>query len=206
MEYIKFKKHTFYRLKSKLLERKYEYLVKSDKDIFVLLETYVKNLKIINLLYSRADIESLKYGNTNYPDTLYRNRQIYNYKFYALILGLIDGYLKEFNNKIDLLKDFRKIVVDNFISTLSINDIKIISKTINNTPCYTNFSNDLNIIFNEREKGLYLEFISTYMIGFSNYFSVSLIEIPSRYTKLYDDLCAYKLKNENKVYKLRKNC
>ena len=77
------KKYTLHRLKSKLIEKKYEFLIKYDTNIISLLENYIENLKTINTLYSRADIESSKYGGTSYPDTLFRNEQIYRHKFFA---------------------------------------------------------------------------------------------------------------------------
>ena len=81
MEDRTLKKYTLHRLKSKLIQKKYELFIKKDTNIIVLLENYIESLKNISTLYSRADIESLKYGGTYYPDTLFINEQIYRHKF-----------------------------------------------------------------------------------------------------------------------------
>ena len=105
-------KYTLHRLKSKLIEKKYESLIKDDTNIIVLLENYIESLKTINTLYSRADIESSKYGGTSYPDTLFRNEQIYRHKFFALVLGMIDGWkmeLMKFNKDNEYCKELNLI-------------------------------------------------------------------------------------------------
>lgn len=208
------KKYTLHRLKSKLIEKKYESLIKNDINIIALLENYIENLKTINTLYSRADIESVKYGGTSYPDTLFRNEQIYRHKFFALFLGIIDGWQKElikFNRdneyveELNLIYNLRERVLYDYKINSNVIDPKFIINTLENIPCYENFNNYINNIKNENDIKLYLEFIEAYIKGINNCRVCRLREIYNIYRRLLRDLNKCKRNNKNKVYKLKKD-
>ena len=214
MEDKTLKKYTLYRLRTKIIEKKYEQNIKVTNDIVGLLENYIQNLKNINILYTRADIESLKYGVTSYPDSLFRNEQIYRHKFFSIILGLVDGWyikLKELNadniydSNINLLTSLRNKVLEDYKNTSLSCDLKIIKDFIEKIPCYINFNMNISTIRNESDTKLYLEFIESYIKGINNYPSFELYEIYNVYTNLMFNLEEYKRNNKNKVYKLKKD-
>ena len=200
MEDITFKKNTLHRLKSKLIEKKYESLIKNDTNIISLLEIYIEYLKTINTLYSRADIESIKYGGTSYPDTLFRNEQIYRHKFFALVLGMIDGWkmeLMKFNKddeyceELNLISNLRYKVINDYKRNVSICDPKIIIKVLENIPCYEDFNLDIKNIKKENDIELYLEFIESNIKGINNYRVCGLKEIYNIYRRLLRELNKY---------------
>jgi len=208
------KKYTLHRLKSKLIEKKYEFLIKYDTNIISLLENYIENLKTINTLYSRADIESSKYGGTSYPDTLFRNEQIYRHKFFALVLGMIDGWkmeLMKFNKdneyceELNLISNLRERVLYDYKINSNIIDPKFIINALENIPCYLHFTDNINNINNENDIKLYLEFIESYIKGINNYRVCGLREVYDIYKRLLRVLNKCKRNNKNKVYKLKKD-
>ena len=214
MEDKTLKKYTLHRLKSKLIEKKYEFLIKYDTNIISLLENYIENLKTINTLYSRADIESSKYGGTSYPDTLFRNEQIYRYKFFALVLGMIDGWkmeLMKFNKdneyckELNLISNLRERVLYDYKINSNIIDPKFIINALENIPCYENFNIDISNIKNDNDIKLYLEFIESYIKGINNYRVCGLREVYDIYRRLLRVLNKCKRNNKNKVYKLKKD-
>lgn len=214
MEDKTLKKNTLHRLKSKLIEKKYEYHIKEYTNIIHLLENYIECLKTINTLYSRADIESIKYGGTSYPDTLFRNEQIYRHKFFATVIGIIDGWqreLKGFNEndeyaeELNLIYNLRERVLNDYKINSNLIDPKLIIKALENIPCYENFNIDISNIKNDNDIKLYLEFIESYIKGINNYRVCGLREIFDIYTRLLKDLNKCKRNNKNKVYKLKKD-
>jgi len=208
------KKYTLHRLKSKLIEKKYEFLIKYDTNIISLLENNIENLKTINTLYSRADIESSKYGGTSYPDTLFRNEQIYRHKFFALVLGMIDGWkmeLMKFNKdneyceELNLISNLRERVLYDYKINSNIIDPKFIINALENIPCYLHFTDNINNINNENDIKLYLEFIESYIKGINNYRVCGLREVYDIYKRLLRVLNKCKRNNKNKFYKLKKD-
>ena len=103
-EYVNNNRFKLYKLKNKIIQKKYYKNKLNDKnnsDIINLLNKYIDNQKLIDLIYTRADIEGIKYGNTNYPDTLIIDETINRYNFYSIILGYIDANIDNINNLID---------------------------------------------------------------------------------------------------------
>lgn len=214
MEDRSLRKYTLHRLKSKLIEKKYESLIKDDTNIIVLLENYIESLKTINTLYSRADIESLKYEGTSYPDTLFRNEQIYRHKFFALVFGIIDERQNELINfnkdkecaeELNLIYNLRERVLNDYKKNSNIIDPKFIINALENIPCYLHFTDNINNINNENDIKLYLEFIESYIKGTNNYRVCGLKEIYDIYRRLLRKLNKCKRNNKNKVYKLKKD-
>ena len=214
MEDRSLRKYTLHRLKSKLIEKKYELFIKKDTNILSILENYIEILKTINTLYSRADIESLKYGGTSYQDTLFRNEQIYRHKFFALVLGMIDGWkmeLMKFNKdneyceELNLISNLRERVLYDYKINSNIIDPKFIINALENIPCYLHFTDNINNINNENDIKLYLEFIESYIKGTNNYRVCGLKEIYDIYRRLLRKLNKCKRNNKNKVYKLKKD-
>ena len=211
MEDLTLKKYTLHRLKSKLIDKKYEHCIKAETDICSLIENYIENLKTINTLYSRADIESLKYGGTCYPDTLFRNEQIYRHKFFAMVIGIIDGWkmeLMKFNNyneyceELNLIYNLRYKVINDYKRNVSICDPRIIIKVLEHIPCYEDFNNNIK---NENDIKIYLEFIESYIKGINNHGVCGLNDIYDIYKRLLKSLNKCKKNNKNKVYKLKKD-
>ena len=214
MEDRTLKKNTLYRLKSKLIEKKYDAFIKDDTNIIILLENYIELLKTINTLYSRADIESIKYGGTSYPDTLFRNEQIYRHKFFAIVIGVIDGWnreLKSFNKneecvqELSLIPKLRERILSDYRINSNITDPKLIMQTLENIPCYVCFDKDITTIQNDIDIKIYLEFMESYIKGINNYRVCGLKEIYDIYKRLLRSLNKCKRNNKNKVYKLKKD-
>lgn len=207
-------KFNLLRLKSLILQKKYSKNIDNSykNNIIFLMNQYINKLKEIDLIYTMADIESIKYNQTSYPDTLLNNETINRYNFYSIILGFIDGnidYLKTKsynenslnNNKIYLLNllNYRKIVINDINNNIYNSDPKILIDTINTVPCYKNFLNCFNNIYSYNN----LEIIISYTVGYINFDKFYYDEIYNEYLKLSEELNIFKNNNKQKVKKTK---
>ena len=78
-------------------------------------------------------------------ETLFRNEQIYRHKFFALVLGMIDGWkmeLMKFNKdneyceELNLISNLRERVLYDYKINSNIIDPKFIINALENIPCY----------------------------------------------------------------------
>lgn len=209
--YYKKDKFNLYKLRSKLIHKKY-YIninnVDNNNDIILLLNKYIDNLKMIDLIYARADIESLKYGYTSYPDTLFMNKIINYNNFYSIILGFIDANI----DKLDDIKvqketlitflNCRKKILEDYKNRILVSNRNTIIDTMINTPSYLNFYN----CFLETKKNICsyeLDLIISYTIGYKNFNKYSLYDIYDIYIKLKNELENYENYNMKEVAKVR---
>ena len=213
-------KLNLHRLKSIILQNKYYKKINNNEkesNILLLMNKYIKNLKEIDLIYTMADIEAIKYDNTSYPDTLYTNEMINRFNFYSIILGYIDGNIdninnkynnKEINNILLTLINFREKVLNDLKNNTCISDSKILIDTTNKIPCYKNFlecfSNISNNKYSDKNN---LKIIISYTIGYINFDKFKFYEIYNEYLKLIDQLCKHKKEKKEivKKTKIKKN-
>ena len=210
-------KKYIYKLKSEVIHNKFYKNIErlnKEENIIKLMNIYIKNLKEINLIYTRADIEELNYNKTKYPDKLFSNDIKNRYRFFAIILGFLDGNIDFINKRISTddnvdntiasIFKFRNNITNDFKRFISLADCNTLKETILTTPCYKNFNNCLERITTCKCNNLIqLDLINAYLIGYKNYNSYSIYEIYSTYLTLLEDLESYKISNEKRVNKLR---
>lgn len=208
-------KLNLYKLKSKMLHRKYNIKLikeKNNTDIIFLLNKYIYNLKEINNIYKRADIESLKYNDTNYPDTIYNNYIVNYYSFYITIIGYIDGNIDTIKRNIkenivilDIFNNFRETIINDLKSNKEIYTIKIIDNLINTNPCYLNITNYFNEIkYDIYSKNIELDIILSYINGYKKSLEYSIISVYETYLNLINEYKNYIDKNKQEVENVRK--
>jgi len=218
-------KNNLHTLKSKYILKKYNKVIDKrqlDEDIILLLNKYISILNEIDLIYTNADIEFLKYGTTEYPDSLLENEIINRFCFFAIVLGFIDGNIEKINQNILLSKNndydtllqykesliqflnFREVVLLHFNESISCCDSKICIDTFNTNPCYKNFINCfLEISISNMSLKYQLELINAYVLGYKNCNKYTIYDIFDEYIKLFSELNIYKSNNKDKVKKVR---
>lgn len=214
-----------YRLKSMLLQRFYNIKLNNKKgDIFFLMRKYIDNLKEVDLLYTRADIESRKYDYTSYPDTLLKSEITNRFCFYSIVLGFIDSNIDNLNKYINLSKinniknltyyknelinlyNFREMVLNDFNKTSHFSDPKLCVDTLNTFLCYKNFNNCYSYISTSIYTDTYvLDLINSYNIGYKHCNKYTIYDIYENYIFLITELNEYKNNNINKVKKVKTN-
>lgn len=202
-------KYNLYRLKSIIIQNKYNKNMKKyekDNNIIKKLKVSIDNLKEINLIYMYADIESLKNGSTKYPDNLIYNEMLNRNNFFAILLGFIDGnieYIKKYESNLEHLSLFnlvREEIVYDYDKNITICDSKKIIDFVHTKNIeFKTFLEDINNNYDL----INLHFISNYLIGFYNFKKFNLLEVYSLYKDLLKELYNYKEINRTKTEKLR---
>ena len=202
-------KFNLYRLKSLIIQNKYNNNLINDNFLNIMNKN-IKNLKQINLIYTRADIESLKYGSTSYPDTLLYNEILHRYNFFGLILGFIDANImflnknnEEDKNLLTFLIDFRNQVIIDFKNSISICEKKGLTDLVLNNPCYKNFIEAFTNSDDDYDL-IQINFISNYALGYWNFNKNNIDEILYSYNNSINELNYYKKTNQNMVEKIRR--
>ena len=192
------------RLKSLILQNKYNKRINiecNNNDIIFLMNKNIENLKLIDKIYTLADIESIRYGNTSYPDNLYINKLITFLCFFNIFIGFIDG-------NIDYLKNIQNEEVDDVI----LNYKKIKNKIIRDCKSSTNnnffivnrsFNTNINSLINLDNINK-LEVLKSYITGYINYNKYSLYDIYIEYSKLLNEFNDYIYTNRNNFEKVKK--
>ena len=200
-------KFNLYRLKILIIQSKYNKklnIEKFDDDLINLMKEYIDNLKRIDLIYTLADIESIKFGNTSYPDNLYANDVTNKLCFYSIFLGFIDGYIDYLKNIYNdnsnkLLSNYKeirnKIFID-FKTSISNYSFKLLNNEFN----YEDLINLINI--NNLDK---IKIFNSYKIGYINYFKYDFYKVYTEYLNLFDELNDFKEFNRKKFEKAKIN-
>lgn len=205
-------KFNLYRLKSLIIQNKYNNNLVRNDNFLNIMNKNIKNLKQINLIYTRADIESLKNGSTSYPDTLLYNEILHRYNFFGLILGFIDGNIlyinkkrnkEDYKNLLTFLIDFRNQVIIDFKDSISICEKKELTDLVLNNPCYENFIEAFTNSDDDYDL-IKINFISNYSLGYSNFNKTTINKVFNDYNNLIEELDCYKKRNLTKVQKVRR--
>ena len=215
-------KFGFLRLKNLIIQYKYnKNILNYDNNIILLMNHYVKNLKLIDSIYTVSDIESVKRGNTSYPDNLYINELINRLSFFSVTLGFIDGkinsiktliekeniyYTKKdleyFSNLLNFYISIREKLCEQFEYNDSNKNFNRIYYILTNESCY----NILYNLFNTNINVDNLNIVNSYLIGYSNYDKYDIVDIYNEFLNLYSELNIFKNKNRDKFnnYKIKK--
>ena len=216
-------KISLYRLKNIIIQTKYKKIISKnhyEKDILYLMNKYINSLKNINLIYTISDIESIKYGNTSYPDTLYKSQSINTLCFFGVVLGYIDSNMDYLNNLINNFKYDKNDLL--FYQNLLLNYIDIRKKICINLKNneYGMFKNFYELFYKESSYNYFsqlfdlkdniytsvekLDIINAYINGYTNYKKYDLFNIYLNYIKLFNELNEFKNKNKEKFEKIKK--
>lgn len=173
-----------------------------NKDIIFFMNNFIENLKRVNMIYTNADIELLKYGRTTYPNDLLIDEMNNRYCFFSIILGYIDSLIDNTNIDYNTIEFIRSKVIYDFIYNIKLSDLKIIKETLLEQPCYKNFEKCYTQLDQWNSK-LILNMIKFYKIGYSNYSNLNIYKMYSKYIILYSDYNSYIINNKKITDEIR---
>lgn len=152
------------------------------------------NLKKLNLISTRFQIEAIKYGHTEeYSYNLENNIKEQKLQFFLAIIGFIDGVIDNDNKNANgngcpekraYLRTTRSKAITNFTELFTEKGPTILSSVLLTIPAYKNFS-DLYQQFSKN--GLPLSTINSYNIGYENN-QCNPKEIIELYQGLYSEM------------------
>lgn len=164
------------------------------------------NLKAINTVEIRSQIEYNIYKKTEYPGGLWLSKQKYIYQIYATIIGVLDARYDSYNRmlnfeeerifknedeinnykeNIKLILNKRNKIVNDYYDIISSDGLDIIKETIEEVPFYKQFvklSDDMTT--NYYSGNLQGEFMFSYLLGYNK----SLFFCENELIEIYDDL------------------
>ena len=219
-------KFHFYSFISKVIQNNRDTLTPSnnlDKE----LKRNIRNLKRINLIKTRSDIEIEKYGTTSYPAFLWQEELENKFSYYAKIIGFIDGILEFYSESLEFyteIKDITEVnkyknIIKNYInkrneviSDVEVTDIasdrKILLSTLKHYPSYEYFEKLYKYFRDDRHAlNLHTNLVSAYNIGYNNSSKYKIDDVLNIHNELKEDLNNYRSKNiamfSNKAVKIR---
>lgn len=164
------------------------------------------NLKAINTVETRSQIEYNIYKKTEYPGFLWLSKQKYIYQIYATIIGVLDARYDSYNRmlnfeeerifknedeinnykkNIKLILNKRNKIVNDYYDIISSDELDIIKETIEEVPFHKQFvklSDDMTT--NYYSGNLQGEFMFSYLLGYNK----SLFFCENELIEIYDDL------------------
>lgn len=164
------------------------------------------NLKAINTVETRSQIEYNIYKKTEYPGFLWLSKQKYIYQIYATIIGVLDARYDSYNRmlnfeeerifknedeinnykeNIKLILNKRNKIVNDYYDIISSDELDIIKETIEEVPFHKQFvklSDDMTT--NYYSGNLQGEFMFSYLLGYNK----SLFFYENELIEIYDDL------------------
>lgn len=164
------------------------------------------NLKAINTVETRSQIEYNIYRKTEYPGFLWLSKQKYIYQIYATIIGVLDARYDDYNRmlnfeeerifknedeinnykeNIKLILNKRNKIVNDYYDIISSDELDIIKETIEEVPFHKQFvklSDDMTT--NYYSGNLQGEFMFSYLLGYNK----SLFFYENELIEIYDDL------------------
>lgn len=164
------------------------------------------NLKAINTVETRSQIEYNIYKKTEYPAGLWLSKQKYIYQIYATIIGVLDARYDSYNRmlnfeeerifknedeinnykeNIKLILNKRNKIVNDYYDIISSDGLDIIKETIEEVPFHKQFvklSDDMTT--NYYSGNLQGEFMFSYLLGYNK----SLFFCENELIEIYDDL------------------
>lgn len=164
------------------------------------------NLKAINTVETRSQIEYNIYKKTKYPAALWLSKQKYIYQIYATIIGVLDARYDDYNRmlnfeeeqifknedeinnykeNIKLILNKRNKIVNDYYDIISSDELDIIKETIEEVPFHKQFvklSDDMTTHY--YSGNLQGEFMFSYLLGYNK----SLFFYENELIEIYDDL------------------
>lgn len=164
------------------------------------------NLKAINTVETRSQIEYNIYKKTEYPGFLWLSKQKYIYQIYATIIGVLDARYDSYNRmlnfeeerifknedeinnykkNIKLILNKRNKIVNDYYDIISSDELDIIKEAIEEVPFHKQFvklSDDMTT--NYYSGNLQGEFMFSYLLGYNK----SLFFCENELIEIYDDL------------------
>lgn len=164
------------------------------------------NLKAINTVETRSQIEYNIYKKAEYPGGLWLSKQKYIYQIYATIIGVLDARYDSYNRmlnfeeesifknedeinnykeNIKLILNKRNKIVNDYYDIISSDELDIIKETIEEVPFHKQFvklSDDMTT--NYYSGNLQGEFMFSYLLGYNK----SLFFYENELIEIYDDL------------------
>ena len=210
-----------YKVISQTIIKNY-YASKNEIKLDKYLKDAIRNLKKINLIEARSQIELERYRSTQYPGFLWQEKINYKLHFFASTIGFIDGFIdnctkeiefySSFNNKENEINEYknnqtklleiRNNILTNFTKRNTISDPTILISTLETIPAHKSFSELYNdAIKNKNQLNLQQELISAYNIGYTSVGHYNLDIILNLYKKLNEELQKYEDLNKNALKK-----
>lgn len=192
-----------------------KYLKAQVSENISLVETIKKaseELKQIDAILTRSQIELHRYGHNTIPAMLWQSEIVAKFYFFVAMLGFIDARIDDANREISFLSNFfgkddekkeyqnliskflldRKQIVDNYYSlevdAPSRSFENVLNQLLNQYPSYSKFTE----LYNDASKHLYAllpqpQLVSAYNIGYINFYG-DYDEKMNIYRELYVDL------------------
>ena len=201
---------------------------KEEKNLLKSIKSNFSKLKKYDRLETKEEIQIIKYDVPVEYFNFKEAKVINYYNPYAIMMGVIDGFidkrLKEIslykNNKtiyryemeIKYAKKVREEICDNMLNTeyKLLDEDKHITQSIRtsilNHPAHTNFSNIYEEGKNSKYNNVYIEFIRNYNNGYSlaaDFKSRDVMYIYVNYKHLFKSLYEKYTKNEKRIYKVK---
>lgn len=212
-----------YQIQSKVINKKYYANQKEIKIVDYLNDT-IKNLKTINLINTRFEIEFIRYKQAEKPGFLWQEEIVQKLHFFSSVIGLIDGLIDDLERHVDLFSYFdheteikeyriqqsqllsiREIVLKDYNEKCTISDPTILNETLSTIPAYKSFS---GLYSNAAEKhyqlDLQLELVNAYNIGYTSCGRCDYDAVLELYTKLNHELKEYEYLNNQEIKKEKK--
>ncbi len=216
-------KINLYKAISQAIIKKY-YANKNEVKFDNYLKDAIKNLKKINLIETRSNVELERYHNTTYPGFLWQEKINQKLHFFASMIGFIDGiidnctreinfysHFEDSNSKNEITKykenqeNFLKIrnnILIDFTKRKTNSDPTILITTLETIPshqCFSELYNDS--IINEYQLNLQQELVNAYNVGYTSYCYYGLNEILNLYNTLNLELTNYEELNQQVLKK-----
>lgn len=189
-------------------------------DIIKVLKKSARNLKKIDLIKTRSEIEYSKYGSSSEPVSLFKDEFIAAFNFFATLLGYIDKMINmekesidfnsrfidaneiynkiinESNQNIDKYKRDRQEVLDGYFSILRDEREELIDEVLSACPSYDKFMD----LYKNSEKHMVQLYLPQYLITAYNngyVYDVSKYDkVLNKYRLLLSELITYKESNK----------
>ncbi len=210
-----------YHVISKAIIKRY-YAGKDEIKFDKYLKDAILNLKRINLIETRVKIELERYHRTQCTLPLSQEKINYELRFFASMIGFIDGSIDDINREIEIcykfvslayrveehnnnkskLLEIRSNILSDYANKILDYTPEILITTLKTTPAYFSFSKlceegakNLSILSTEQE------LISAYNVGYTSIGYYELDTILNLYDKLNEELKKCEFLNE---YTLKK--
>lgn len=186
------------------------------------LQDAVRNLKRINFIETRSQIELERYHETQYPSFLWQEKINQKLHFFASMIGFIDGFIDDCTKEIDFYSHFngkeneingykkyqselleiRNNILQDFAKRSTNHDPQILMSTLETVPAHKSFTELYNdSIENEYQLNLQQELVSAYNVGYTSVGHCDLDSILALYKNLNEKLEKYESSNENVLNK-----
>lgn len=188
------------------------------------LQDAVRNLKRINLIETRSQIELERYNSTQYPGFLWQEKINQKLHLFASMIGFIDGFIDDCTKEIDFYSHFndstnkideyknhqnellaiRDSILQDFVKRRTNRDPHILTSTLETVPAHKSFAELYNdSIENTYQLDLQQELVSAYNVGYTSVGHYDLDSILALYKNLNEKLEKYEDSNEDVLKKER---